>query len=158
MAKNSAAGAALAGVALAGVLALVGCTPSVPTPMPTPTFSSPTPSPTPTPEVPVLIEGGTAEENKPYFDKVNLEFVAVNGMGSGGSIVQNLASAGFRKQDMQVTADRTAIDLAADSIIVSVRLKGQCLIADFHGGNYTSIVAPLLSSGGCLIGSTVPIG
>ena len=147
-------------VALAGVLALAGCVPSAPAPVPTATPTNPVASASATPTaapVPVLVEGGTAKENQPYFDKVNQDYIAVNGSGVSLNLVENLANAGFRKQDMQVTADRTSIDLQADSIVLSVRLKGECLIADFQASGYKSIVTPLLGTGGCLIGTTVPI-
>jgi hypothetical protein len=147
---------AFAGVAFAGVLALAGCVPSAPTPVPTTVFISPTATPT-VPPGPQLVEGGTAEENQAYFDKVNQDYIAVNGSGVSLNLVENLANAGFRKQDMQVTADHTSIDLQADSIVLSVRLKGQCLIGDFQASGYKSIITPLLGTGGCLIGTTVPI-
>lgn len=57
---------------------------------------------------------------------------------------------------MEVTFDRTAVDLEADSIQFSVRLHGECLIGQVgpDGDGYHSIVAPLLGSGTCLIGAT----
>jgi hypothetical protein len=155
MARSTRAGAALAGLVLAGALA--GCVPTTPTPVPTQAASA-TPVPTSTaPAEPVLVEGGTAEENQPYFDKVNLDYYTKNGTGSSRGIVDNLIAAGFRKQDMQVTPDHTSIDLQVDSTIVSVRLKGECLIGDFQAANLKSVVAPLLGTGGCLIGMTLPI-
>lgn len=153
---RSTAAVVLAGAVLAGALA--GCVPSTPTPVPTQTVALPTASATSTvPPVPVLVEGGTAAENQPYFDKVNLAFFAASGTGSSLTIVDNLVAAGFRKQDLEVTADRTSIDLVVDSTIVSVRLKGECLIGDFQASGYKSIVTPMLGTGGCLIGTTVPI-
>ncbi len=156
MTRSTATGATLA--VLVGVLALVGCVPTVPAPVPTQT-SAATETPTPTaPPEPALVEGGTAAENQAYFDKVNLAFYATNGTGSSLGIVDSLVAAGFRKQDIEVTINRTSIDLDVDSRIVSVRLKGQCLIGDFQASGYKSIVAPLLGTGGCLIGTTVPLG
>jgi len=150
---------ALAGLALAGVLALAGCVSAVPTPLPTQTeAASATPEPTSAASaVPMIVEGGTAKENQPYFDKVNLDYFAASGTGSSRGIVDNLIAAGFRKQDIEVTPDHTSLDLQADSIIVSVRLKGECLIGDFQASGLKSIVAPLLGTGGCLIGATLPI-
>ena len=159
MAKSSAAGLAAAGIALAGVLALAGCGPAAPTPKPEQTSAS-TAAPAPTSTAvaePALVKDGTAAENQPYFDKVNREYTAVNGMGFGLNIAQNLINSGFQKQDMEATADRTAIDLQADTIIVSVRIKNECLIGSFHAETYTSAVLPLLGTGGCLVGSTVAI-
>lgn len=160
MTRNSAVrGTAVASLLFVGLIALAGCVPAVPAPVPTavPTSTAAQPSATPTAAPPALVEGGTAKENQPYFDKVNLDYIKVNGMGFGRNIAQNLINAGFRKQDLEVTADRTSIDLQADSIILSVRLKGECLIGDFHAETYVSMVAPLLGTGGCLVGTTVPI-
>ena len=158
MARNTAARVAIAGLALLGAVALAGCVPTVPTPAPTVTGALPTAAPTSTaPAAPVLVEGGTAEENQAYFDQVNLAFFQAYGTGSSRSIVDNLVAAGFRKQDIEVTPDRTSIDLIVDSRIVSVRLKGECLIGDFQASGLKSIVAPLLGTGGCLIGQTLPI-
>lgn len=160
MARSTATGVALVGMALAGALLLAGCVPGAPTPVPTETTAAPSSTPTPTPTVaapPELVEGGTAKENQPYFDRVNHAYFKATGMGSSKGIVDNLISAGFRKQDIEVTADRTSIDLQADSVIVSVRLKGECLIGDFQASGVKSVVAPLLGTGGCLIGTTVTI-
>ena len=69
MGERTAAGIILV---LAGSLALAGCVPTAPTPVPTQTAAeSPgaTPAPTATtPAEPVLVESGTATENRPYFD------------------------------------------------------------------------------------------
>jgi hypothetical protein len=155
MARSTAALSALAGVILAG--ALVGCVPSTPTPVPTQTLAVPTASSTPSaPAAPVLVEGGTAAENQAYFDKVNLAYFTGGAYSSLG-IIDSLVKAGFRKQDMEVTADTTSIDLQVDSRVFSVRLKGQCLIGDVGPTGYTSIVMPMLGTGGCLIGTTLPI-
>lgn len=161
MARSSASTTGLAGIALAVVVALAGCVPGAPTPLPSGTAAGPSSSPTPTaPPEPVLVEGGTAAENSPYFDKVNSEYFSrIGGMGTSAQLIDNLIAAGFRKQDLEVTGDRTSIDLEADSLIFSVRLKGECLIGDYQRPfGYSSMVAPLLGTGSCLIGTTVPIG
>ena len=146
------AGAILIAVGLAACSARPA--PSSP---PSPSSDAGSPAPQETAAAPVLIENGTAEENKPYFDLVGNAFYAANGMSDGRSIIDNLVAAGFPKQDMEVTPDRTAIDLAADSIIFSVRVKGQCLLGQVSARGYSSSVAPLLGTGGCLIGATRPI-
>ena len=158
MARRTAAGIILV---LAGSLALAGCGPAAPAPAPTQSAAqspSATPEPTATAPVdPVLVESGTASENRPYFDKINNAFFAANGRSDGKSIIDNLIAAGFRKQDMEVTPDRTSIDLDADSVIFSVRVKGECLIGQFSAMGYSTIQAPLLGTGGCLVGATRPI-
>jgi hypothetical protein len=146
-------------VAVALVIGLAGCT-AAPMPAPTPSASASAPIPEPTetvPAVPHRVPSGTAEENKPYFDLVNNEFYTANGMSDGRSIIDNLVAAGFPKSDMEVTPDRTSIDLAADSIIFSVRVKGECLLGQVSVRGYTSVVGPLLGTGGCLVGATRPI-
>ena len=160
MARSTATGVALAGAALAAVLTLAGCVPGAPTPVPTATVAEPSATPTPTPTasaLPDLVEGGTAKENQPYFDRINLYYFNANDMGTSRGIVDNLVAAGFRKQDIEITPDHTSIDLKADSIIFSVRLKGECLIGDFTATTIKSMVAPLLGTGGCLIGKTLTI-
>ncbi|TAL45907.1 MAG: hypothetical protein EPN91_01290 [Salinibacterium sp.] len=134
---------------------LVGCTsgPAGPVPTYTPTGS---PSATTQPTNPVLIPDGTAAENKDYFDFVNESFYATHGKSDGRSIVDNLVAAGFTKQAMEVTFDNTQVT-AADSIIVSVRVDGQCLIGQFGISRYSSDIGPMLSTGSCLIGTTRPI-
>ena len=158
MARSTATGVALAGVAIAGVLVLAGCVPGAPAPVPAETAALPSSTPTSSANaLPELVPGGTAKDNQPYFDRVNLSYFNANDMGTSRGIVDNLVAAGFRKQDIEITADRTSIDLKADSIIFSVRLKGECLIGDFTATTIKSMVAPILGTGGCLIGKTVTI-
>lgn len=106
---------------------------------------------------PVLRPGESAAANQQYFDMVNASFFAANGFSDGRSIIDNLVAAGFQKQDMEVTPDRTSIDLAADSIIFSVRIQGECLIGQSSSTGYHSELTSLLATGGCLVGKTRPI-
>lgn len=160
MAKNT---VAVITMAIVGAIALAGCVPTQPTPVPSSASTqsaaeSPAPTPTATePAVPVLVEGGTAAENKPYFDLVNQAFLVAHGKGTGQLIIDNLVAAGFSKQDMELTADRTSIDLEADSIFFSVRMKGECLVGALRVSTYSSTVGPLLGTGSCLVGTTRPI-
>ena len=73
--------------------------------------------------------------------------------------VDGLAAAGFAKADMQMTADRTTVNLTPGSVQFSVLINGGCLIGQFGEdiGGYHSMVAPVLRTGKCLIGDTVPI-
>ncbi|MEO8094883.1 MAG: hypothetical protein ABI632_08120 [Pseudolysinimonas sp.] len=148
-------------IALAAIVAalsiptLAGCVPRVDTPVPTYTPSS---SETPTPDAgPILRPGDTAAANKQFFDAVNTAFYAAHGKSDGKSIIDNLVASGFRKQDMEVTPDQTSIGEAADSIVFSVRVKGECLVGQSNGTGYHGIIGPLLGSGGCLVGTTRPI-
>ena len=148
--------AAVSSALLVGLLA--GCTGApAQTPPPSET-ASPEPSAAPTRDPgAVLRPGESAAANQLFFDKVNSDFVAVHGMSDGRSLIDNLVAAGFLKQDMQVTPDRTAIDLPADTIVFSVRIKGECLIGQTSAAGYKGLIAPLLGSGSCLVGSTRPI-
>ncbi|MGV8912398.1 MAG: DUF6993 domain-containing protein [Rhodoglobus sp.] len=143
---------------LAAALALSGCVASTPEPTATPTSEA---SSTPEPEVtntgPILRPGEAAAANRQFFDLINSDYHAANGRGDSRSIVDNLVANGFAKQDMEVTPDNTAIGLAADSIVVSVRIKGECLLGQFTPDNFVSSIEPLLGTGGCLIGKTRPI-
>ncbi|EPR76893.1 hypothetical protein ADILRU_0732 [Leifsonia rubra CMS 76R] len=147
-------GAAIA-LALAASLALSACVATSPEPTATPTGeASSTPAPEATPTAPMLRPGETAAANRQFFDQLNTEYHEANGRGDGRSIVDNLVANGFTKQDMEVTPDNTAIGLATDSIVVSVRITGECLLGQFTPESYVSSIEPLLGTGGCLVGKT----
>ncbi|EAR25571.1 hypothetical protein A20C1_04871 [marine actinobacterium PHSC20C1] len=143
------------GLTLATAVVLSGCVASAPEPSATPTVeASSTPSPEATPTGPILRPGEAAAANRQFFDQLNNEYFDANGRGKGRSIVDNLVENGFAKQDMEVTPDNTSIGLAADSIVVSVRIKGECLLGQFLSESYVSSIEPLLGTGGCLVGKT----
>lgn len=143
-------------VAAAGLL-LAACVQGEPMPVPTYTPSgSPEPSASAKP-VPVLRPGGTAAQNQQWFDYVNEAHFASHGMGDSVSIVNDLVTEGFIKTDMQITPDRTALNINVDAIQVSVKIGTECLIGQFSPAGYEGIIAPALSNGTCLIGVTLPI-
>ncbi|MBH0115847.1 hypothetical protein I6E52_03195 [Salinibacterium sp. NG253] len=145
-------GAVLA-LTLAAAVALSGCVAETPEPTATPTALT-TPAPEASETAPMLRPGENAVANRQFFDQINTEYFEVNGRGDGRTIVDNLIDNGFEKQDMEITADTTAIGLAADSIVVSVRIKGECLLGQFAPDNYASSIEPLLGTGSCLVGKT----
>jgi len=147
--KRSAFPAALAAIGLAALTvgALAGC---VPTPASTPT-AKPTSSAT---AAPTLDLQGTAQQNRAYFDYVNKKFIDEGGDLSGRPFIDNLVKAGFPKSDLEVTPDRTTVNLAADNISFSVRLGKTCLIGQYGNTGYASTAQKLLSTGRCLIGTT----
>ncbi|MDH6181285.1 hypothetical protein M2152_001467 [Microbacteriaceae bacterium SG_E_30_P1] len=147
------------GVASLVALTLSACIGGSPDPMPVPTSSgSGTPTPTPTPtRIPIFHPTGTAAANHLFFDYVNEDYWGHYKMGPGADIVTNLANHGFNKADMEVTYDTTALNIPADSIIVSVRMQGECLIGQLSPTAYTSVIAPVLGTGKCLVGVTRPI-
>lgn len=144
-----------AGLALIVLLSVAGCAAE---PMPVPT-SEPQPSRTPGAITtdPVLRPGESAAANLQFFDLVGERYQASNGMGTSRSLVDYLVEKGFEKADIEVTRDATAINIPADAIVVSVRIKGECLIGQFSASAYSSTIAPLLGTGKCLVGETLPI-
>lgn len=123
--------------------------------------SAPGPSPTPAPDAapPALRPDGSASDNLPYFDAVNLAVIAADDGAGGRALVDALAAAGFDTAAMQVTADTTTIGDRADSIQFAVRFAGECLVGQYgpKSDGYHSAVRPGLGTGGCLVGSTRPI-
>ena len=134
-------------VAAALAASLAGCVPTAaPTATPKPSSS--------TSGAPTLNLNGTANQNKAYFDYVNTTFIAQGGDLSGRPIIDNLVKAGFPKVDMELTPDRTTVNLAADNISFSVRLGNSCLIGQYGNTGYASTVQKLLSTSKCLVGTT----
>ncbi|MDO9395508.1 MAG: hypothetical protein Q7T71_03065, partial [Herbiconiux sp.] len=101
-----------------------------------------------------LLPEGTAADNKPFFDEVNRALVAANPAAGGQDITSNLRDKGFDIAAMQVTPDITTVGVAADSIQFSVKWGEECLIGQYGQGVYSSIVAPVLGTGTCLVGQT----
>ena len=101
----------------------------------------------------------SAAENLAFFDSVNLAVVAANGSAGGRDFIDALTAAGFDRSAMQVTADRTTVDLQAGSVQFSVRLGGECLVGQYgpQSGGYHGAVRPVLGNGDCLVGQTRPI-
>ncbi|WP_431247325.1 DUF6993 domain-containing protein [Leifsonia xyli] len=159
----SAPGSASALAAIAGgvalVLVLTGCTgagsaPPSASPVATSTASAP-----PTSSAPAaiaLVPGGTAQQNRPFFDQVNRATLAANPNAQGRDFIDALVAAGFPKADMQLTVDTTTIGLKANSVQFSVRLGDTCLIGQngADAGGYSSMVTPALATGTCLVGQT----
>lgn len=162
MARRNGTTAALAFAAAALTLGLSGCSlfgGSAPSPS---ASSAPTASGTaaPTPEAPpVLRPELSAAENLAYFDSVNAAVVAANAEAGGRDFIDALVAGGFDKAAMEVTADRTTVDLEADSVQFAVRFQDECLVGQYgpKSGGYHGAVRPLLGTGDCLVGETRPI-
>jgi hypothetical protein len=147
-----AAGAA----ALLAAVALTGCTPaSAPTSTSARTASA-APSPTPTATAAIDLSGNAAQ-NLPYFDQVNHALIAKGGTLDGRAFIDNLVAAGYPRSAMEVTPDRTSIDLQADNIEFSVRLGSTCLVGEYGNIGYASSSQRVFSTGRCLAGTTRPI-
>ena len=152
-----------AALAFAGVAMLVGlsaCTSGDPEPTaPATTRPIPTAPGTAAPTAPEFRSELSASENLAYFDWVNGGVVAANASAGGRDFIDALVAAGFDKAQMQVTADRTTVDLAADSVQFSVLFQGECLVGQYGpaSGGYHGAVRPPLGTGTCLVGQTRPI-
>lgn len=141
----------------AGVAGCTGQTPTGPDPTTAPTTQTQAPE-QPAPE---LIPGGSAEQNLPFFEHVLRGFGEGAEPVEGRPIVDALVAAGFDRDAMQVSFDRTQTNLVADNIFVSVRIGAECLIGQVVTGDRSSVavVEPAVGPDGsiCLIGSTRPI-
>ena len=106
---------ALAGAAL--VVGVTGCT-AAPPPVASaaPSTAPDETAPATQSAMPTLSPDLTASENLPFFDAVNLGVVAANASAGGRDFIDALVAAGFDKSQMEVTADRTTVDLQAGSV------------------------------------------
>ncbi len=146
------------------ILALAACTPAMPTPIvPTPTVPPTAPAAPSQTEAPAaelaLLPDGSASDNLGYFDSIAAAVLATNPSAGGEAFINALVAGGFTKADMEVSFDRTSVDLAADSVPWAIRFNGECLLGQFgpSSGGYHSAVTPILSTGSCLLGATRPI-
>ncbi len=144
------------GIVAIAVAALAGCVPAAPAATQSAT-AGPTPTSSATAAAPTIDLTGTANQNRAYFDSVNEKFIAAGGDLSGRPFIDNLVKAGYPKVDMEVTPDRTSVNLAADNIQFSIRFGTTCLIGQYGNVGYASTVTTVLSTGRCLVGTTRPI-
>ncbi|MGN7976234.1 DUF6993 domain-containing protein [Microbacterium sp. 22195] len=139
--------------------ALASC--SAPAEKPDPATSSAAPSPSASAaETPVLVPGGTATENLALFTAVTAQVWASDDRARGRAYVDALVAAGFPKERMQVTADRTTVGRAVESLQFSVAWGDrECLIGQVgpSTGEPVTAVMPQLGGGRCLVGRTRPI-
>jgi hypothetical protein len=156
--------AAVALAAVLVVLGVAGCSllPQSQSPSASPVPSVTAPLTSDDPEVtaaPGVRLDLPAAENLAFFDSVNLAVVAANDSAGGRDFIDALTAAGFDRAAMQVTADRTTVDLQAGSVQFSVRLGDECLVGQYgpESGGYHGAVRPALGHGGCLVGDTRPI-
>lgn len=147
-----------AGAALILGVSLAGCTSSSAQPTVTgtrTTATAPTSAASADPD-PTLEPELSASENLAYFDVIALGVLAADPVAGGRAFIDALVVGGFDKAQMEVTFDKTAVDLTADSIQFSVRFAGECLIGQNGPATdgYHSAAAPILGTGTCLVGST----
>ena len=137
---------------------LAACTPTKPDATPATSSAAPSPSETPAASVPkpvpTLNPEGSAVENLAYFRRVGHRLLDRNQGAKGKTIVNYFVKAGFSKNDMEVTPDKTSIDLDAWNIEFSVLMNGTCLIGQAGNVRFQSFAAPVLATNRCLIGRT----
>jgi len=147
--------AAVTSAALGAVLLLAGCVGETAEPSATPTpEQSETAEAPATPEPLALNPEGSAADNLEYFTSVLTEFLTASPDSQGRDIIDHLASVGFDKSQMEVTADTTAVGLDADNIKFSVRINDSCLIGQSGNVGTHTMAAPILATGTCLVGDT----
>jgi hypothetical protein len=143
-------------VAALATIALTGCVPSAPTPTRSAAVATAGPSSTAS-AGPTIDLAGTAGQNQAYFDQVNRAFIAAGGDLTGRPFIDNLVKVGYPKVTMELTPDRTSVNLAADNIQFSIRFGTTCLIGQYGNIGYTSTVTKTLGTSRCLVGTTRPI-
>jgi len=142
---------------VAGMLVLSGCQAQ-----PEPVTEEQLPTPTvvedePIEVIPELIPNGSADDNLPYIDYVLTQAGAGTGLFGSLDAVAALENAGFDRSTMEVTSDRTALELAAESITIAVIIDGECALGQWSSDWYASDVTPVLGSGTCLLGDTLSL-
>ncbi|RQP10268.1 MAG: hypothetical protein EAS51_09305 [Microbacteriaceae bacterium] len=147
---------ACAAAAVLTLVALAGCQTAGPSAPPT-ASSTPSATPSPTPTVdPEPVFDGTAADNQAYFDKLNRDLIASGAELNGRAFIDNLVAAGYPRENMEVTPDRTAINEPADNIVFSIRFGDTCLLGQWGNIGYTSLVTDVPSTGRCIIGTARP--
>jgi len=143
-------------IAVIAVTLMAGC--SSPSTLPTvdPSTSAPVPSASPTTRE--FDPDATADDTLAFFDSIVAPLETDDGLPAGKDVIAALVAAGFDPALMELTADKTAIGLDADSIEFSVKQNGACIIGQFGSFGYRSVVMPLLDTDKCLIGKTTEIG
>lgn len=155
--------ACVAAGALLLTLSLTACGPGMPTGSAVPSASggtAPAASPTAA-SFPVLVAGGTARDNLPLFRAVTARVWASEQRATGRAYVDALAAAGFDRNAMQMTEDRSTVGNPAESIQFSVRWgASECLVGQVgpSTGDPVTAVLPQLDGGACLVGKTAPVG
>ena len=149
---------AVSGTLVALTMSLTACVAQQVHNSPTPSVSTSGTVTTPTPQA-SLVPNGSAQQNLPFFNQVNEQTLARNSHAQGRDFLQALVAAGFPKSAMQVTADKTTVNLTPGSIQFSVNIGDYCLIGQngTASGGYHGEVVPALAGGVCLIGQTAPI-
>ncbi|MCU1577559.1 MAG: hypothetical protein JWP70_2263 [Leifsonia sp.] len=150
--------AAGAGAAIVIINNNAPTTAHAPTPLATRSQAAPTPSATP---VPLTRYDPTAsvKDNFVLFNSTAATTIAATPNPGGRSFIAALSAVGFDTAKMQLTADRTSVNLDAPSILFSVNVAGSCFIGQFTPSTreYNNQMVAPISTGSCLIGGTVAV-
>lgn len=151
----------IVGVIGLGVLILSACDQDAPVTDPEPGVSASSapvtaPTPSPTAEPARLYPEGGASDNLELFTAITQEVWDGSDSVSGRAYIDALVSAGFDREAMEVTADKTTLGTPVESLQFAVRWDEECLIGQVGPtvGDPLAIVAPGLADGGCLVGTT----
>jgi hypothetical protein len=146
----------LAPPVLLAALLLTACTQQPAPDQPPASAAGPAPevSASAAPTIAPVDADGTAEANMPAFEAAATAVVSGDPNADGRALVDALVVAGFPKDRMEVTADRTPLGNSVDSILVSVRLADGCIIGQRAQDGLTVHVEPALASGRCMVGET----
>ncbi|MGW9626591.1 DUF6993 domain-containing protein [Microbacterium sp. NPDC055521] len=134
------------------VLALTACGP-----MATPDTSSGAPA---THEADASAAPTEADAALASFTEVTAGVWASDSRAQGRAYIDALEVAGFAKDAMQVTADRSTVGNAAESLQFSAAWSDtQCLVGQVgpSTGEPVTALLPRLADGACLVGATRPI-
>lgn len=107
---------------------------------------------------PKLLPEGDANANKPFFSEVLRQYVQGDGPIAGAALGRVLNEAGFVKESIAFSQDRTKTNLVADSIFVGVLINGSCLLGQVQTGDRSLAVSVADPVGPdhslCLMGKT----
>lgn len=83
------------------------------------------------------------------------ESLAADSSIGPAAMAQIIADSGFGTTGIQFTTDRTAVGLKADTMFIAVSFAGECLVGQYGPkiDGVQTVVLPLLSSGGCFVGT-----
>jgi hypothetical protein len=134
------------------VAGLVGCTSGAAAPATTGSAST-VPEP-----VATFQATGSAGDNIAFVRALVLRATKKGGLNTSSvAIARQLAADGFDRTGIQYTTNSTAAGLKPDSVVVAAQFKGECIIAQYGAGigGVQIALAPVLKSGGCLLGRSI---
>lgn len=139
-----------AAIAVAAVLLLSGCA-AAGTPV-APSTTAPRPGASASRAAATPADAGLVR-----FERVARGAIAAHDDPVGMDFVRALEAAGWRRGQLQVTADRTSVGLDVPAVQFSALDDGSCLIGQYGGGGLRVLRADPVD-GACLVGETRDLG